>query len=265
MHILVCVKQVPDPESPPDSFVINEALKRVDPRGIPPVLSLFDENALEAAARVKESCTEPVKITIISLGKRVSNVVMQKALASGADELIKVEDECFTSCSHDSYTIASALASTIRKVGKYDLILTGRQSADWNGGQTGIGIATFLAIPAITFARKVEIVANTVLVDRVLPDGSERVRTPLPALVMVSNEIGTLRYPTILDRRDAAKKPVTVWSVNDIGFVPVRALTILKKLSMPKSQERQCKIIAGESLEAAAKKLVFQLQADKIL
>ena len=54
MHIIVCIKQVPDPEGPGDSFEINEALKQVKPIGIPPVLSLFDENALEAALRIKD-------------------------------------------------------------------------------------------------------------------------------------------------------------------------------------------------------------------
>ncbi|MCP4683010.1 MAG: electron transfer flavoprotein subunit beta, partial [Desulfobacterales bacterium] len=76
MKILVCIKQVPDPEGPQDCFVINPETLRVEPKGIPPVLSLFDENALEAALRVKDN-NKDVNITVISIGKRISNAVLQ--------------------------------------------------------------------------------------------------------------------------------------------------------------------------------------------
>ncbi|MBN2283851.1 MAG: electron transfer flavoprotein subunit beta/FixA family protein [Deltaproteobacteria bacterium] len=265
MHIIVCIKQVPDPEGPPDSFVINEVLNRVEPRGIPPVLSLFDENALEAALRLKESSAEPVKISVLSVGRHISKALILKALAAGADEFFKVEDERFLTDSHDSHATASVIVSSIRNMGEYDLILTGRQSADWNGGQTGIGIASLLGIPVVTLARTVEIVSNTAFVKRVSPDGHELVRVPLPALVMTSNEIGMLRYPTMLERRNAAKKSVTAWDTDDIGFVPVQALTVLKKLGKPQSRERRCRIIEGVSPAAAAKNLVSQLRADLVI
>lgn len=265
MHVIVCIKQVPDPEGPPDSFVINEDLKRVEPRGIPPVLSLFDENALEAALKLKESDTESVKISILSIGRRISKALILKALASGADEFIKVEDERFLTDSHDSHTTASVIASSIRNMGEYDLILMGRQSADWNSGQTGIYTASLLGIPVITLARKVDVVSHTLSVERVLPDGHELVRARLPALVMTSNEIGALRYPTMLERREAAGKPVTAWNADDIGFVPVRALTVLKKLGKPQPRERRCRIIEGASPAAAAKNLVSQLRADLVI
>ena len=265
MHIIVCIKQVPDPEAPSSSFVINEVLNRVEPRGVPPVLSLFDENALEAAIRIKQSSAEEVKISILSIGRRVSNAVMQKALACCADELVKVEDERFASCSHDTFSMSSALAMAVRKMGDYDLILTGRQSADWNHGQTGIGVAALLGIPAITLARKVEIISNAVLVERVLSDGHELVKAPLPALVMVSNEIGSLRYPTMPERREAARKKVTALSAEDIGFVHARKAIELKKLETPQPRSAQCRIIEEESPAAAAKNLAFQLRADRII
>src|SRR5512139_2674182 len=107
MEIIVCMKQVPDPEGSRTCFVIDREAQRVEPRGIPPVLSLFDENALEAALRVKEARTErDVKITVISMGKRISNAVLQKALAVGADELVKVEDDNIESGTLDSHGTA---------------------------------------------------------------------------------------------------------------------------------------------------------------
>lgn len=265
MHIVVCIKQVPDPEGPPDSFVINEALNRVEPKGVPPVLSLFDENALEAAVRIRRSNGQEVKISVLSVGKRISNAVMQKALAAGADELVKVEGERFASCSHDPYAMASVLAMAIRKMGRYDLILTGRQSADWNHGQTGIGTAALLGIPAVTLARKIEIVSDAVFVERVLYDGHELVKAPLPALVMVSNEIGALRYPTMPERREAAKKPVIELDAEEIGFIQTGTNMVLRNLEMPQPRAARCRIVEGDSPAEAAKNLACRLREDRII
>lgn len=265
IHIIVCIKQVPDPEGPPGALVINEDLVQVEPRGIPPVLSLFDENALEAAVRIRQSIGQKARVSVLSIGRRVSNAVMQKALASGADELVKVEDERFALCSHDTHTMSSALAKAIRKMGRYDLILTGRQSADWNHGQTGIGVAALLGIPAITLARKIDIASNEVFVERVVHDGYELVKAPLPALVMVSNEVGALRYPTIPERREAAKKPITVLSAEDIGFEQIRMNMELRNLEMPRLRTAHCTMIEGNSPAESAKKLTILLRSDRII
>ena len=160
MKLIVCIKQVPDPEAPQDCFVINPDTLLVEPKGIPPVLSLFDENALEAALRIKDAHGDETKIVVVSMGKRISNAVLQKALAVGADELVKVEDEALETGRLDSHAAATVLAEAVRKIGDYDLILTGRQAADWNAGQVGMGMAQLLGLPAITLARKVSIEEN---------------------------------------------------------------------------------------------------------
>ncbi|MBW1824772.1 MAG: electron transfer flavoprotein subunit beta/FixA family protein, partial [Deltaproteobacteria bacterium] len=206
MHIIVCIKQVPDPEGPRDSFEINEALNQVQPIGIPPVLSLFDENALEAALRIKDTGGQDVKITVLSIGKRVSNAVMFKALAAGADELLRVEDPAFESGKLDSFLTAKAISQAIKKIGNFDLILVGRQAADWNSGQTGIYVAGNLGIPCITLAQKVTVKSNSALVERLRTNGYEVVKTGLPAVIMVSNEVGELRYHAMKERREAKKK-----------------------------------------------------------
>jgi electron transfer flavoprotein alpha/beta subunit len=106
-----------------------------------------------------------------------------------------MEGEAFDSAALDSHATVVALASAIAKIGAYDLILAGRQAADWNAGQVGIGIAQILGIPAITMARKVGIDQEGIVVERVLPNGYEVVKAPLPALVVASNEIGMMRTP----------------------------------------------------------------------
>ena len=85
MDIIVCVKQVPDPEGPPSALEVDEEAKKVIPRGIPPVLSPFDENALEAALRLKSD--RGAKVTVLSMGKTVSKAVLSKALAVGGPRL----------------------------------------------------------------------------------------------------------------------------------------------------------------------------------
>jgi len=266
MNIIVCMKQVPDPEGPQDCFVINPEAVRVEPRGLPPVLSLFDENALEAALQIKDAQEDRVKITVVSLGRRLSNAVLQKALAVGADELVKVEGEAFDSAGLDSFATATVLAATVKKLGAYDLILAGRQGADWNAGQVGIFLAGLLGIPAVTLARKVEIEGAYVRVERVLPSGYERVRTPLPALVIASNEVGEMRYPTLIQRREAKRKPTTAWGAEDIGLEGVpQNRQVLKRLFAPEMRQGTCQRVDGQTPAEAGRNLALRLRHDGIL
>jgi electron transfer flavoprotein beta subunit len=266
MNIIVCIKQVPDPEGPQDCFAINPETVRVEPRGIPPVLSLFDENALEAALRIKDAHGEEVKITVVSVGRRISNAVLQKALAVGADDLVKVEGEAFESGSLDSFATASALAATIKQIDAYDLILAGRQAADWNGGQVGIFLAGLLGLPAVTLARKVEIQGKHAVVERLHPNGYETVRAPLPAVVVATNEVGEMRYPTMIQRREAKKKPVKAWGASDIGFEsPPQNRLVLKRLFSPEMRQGQCQLADGETPADAGRNLARRLRDDGIL
>jgi electron transfer flavoprotein beta subunit len=120
-------------------------------KGVPPVMSPFDENALEAALRIKDAHQAGIKV--LSLGHNLSKRVLRTSLAAGADGLILLEGELFEDL--DSYTTALILAAAIRKIGEYDIIFTGRQAADWNAGVVGSGIAEFLGIPGVTTVREV--------------------------------------------------------------------------------------------------------------
>src|SRR4030042_4270731 len=120
MNIIVCVKVVLDPEAPASLFKVDsEAKKVIPPKGTPPVLTPFDENALEAALKLKES--KGGSITVISMGKNLPKPVIRKSLATGADNLVLLEDGAFEEL--DSYAAAYALETAIRKIGSYDLIL----------------------------------------------------------------------------------------------------------------------------------------------
>ena len=141
VNIIVCVKQVIDPEAPPSSFKVDEAGKKVaPPSGVPPVISPFDENAVEAALRVKDA--QGGKITVLSMGVNLLREVVKKPLSMGADEIVLLEDVAFAD--GDSWSNARALAMAVKKIGEYDLIFCGRQAADWDDGQVGSGIAEIL-------------------------------------------------------------------------------------------------------------------------
>ena len=266
MNMIVCVKQVIDPEAPPASFKIDPSSNIVvPPPGVPPVISPFDENAVEAALRIKD--TQGGKITVISLGVNLLRDVVKKPLSMGADELILLEDEAFAG--GDSWSTAYALAMAIKKIGDYDLIFCGRQAADWDAGQVGSGIAEILGLPSVTLAKKIDITDGKARVERVTADGYEVIEVSLPALITVSNELGEPRYPTIRGIMAAKKKEPIIWKPADIGGEPSQVgaagrRTRLLKLFQP-VREGKCEIVEGESPEEAAVSLALKLREVKII
>jgi len=264
MNIIVCAKQVIDPEAPPASFKVDAASNKVvPPAGVPPVISPFDEGAVEAALRVKDA--KGGKVTVLSLGSNLQRDVVKKPLSMGADELVLLEDAAFTDV--DSYSIAYALSMAIKKIGQFDLIFCGRQAADWDSGQTGSGIAEILGLPSVTLAKKIDITGdNKARVERVTADGVEVIEVSLPALITVSNEIGTPRYPTMKGIMAAKKKEPVIWKPADIGADPARLArrTKLVKLFQP-VKEGKVEIIGGQTPEEAGTNLALKLREIKVL
>jgi electron transfer flavoprotein beta subunit len=263
VNIAVCLKQVPDPEGPATSFLVNEEEKRVTVTGIPPVVSPFDENSLEAALKIKES--SEARLAVFSLGKSLSRAVLLKAMATGVDEAFLVEGETLEAQGLDSFSTAILLAAAIGKVGPFDLILTGRQAADTNAGQVGLGIAQLLDIPAITLAQKVDVSDGKVVVRSALPDGYLVVETGLPALATVSHEVGDLRYPSLKAIKAAKELPVTVLAPDDLDTeLPVQNLTEKVGLAAP-VRERRCMVVEDENGEEAGKKRAELLFSEKVI
>src|SRR4030065_1696125 len=118
VKIIVCAKQIPDPEAPFSYVSVNVEKKEVVVDA-PDVIIPYDENALEAASRIKEEMGG--KITVLSMGRKVSDTVLRKTIAAGADALILLEDPAFARL--ESRSIAYVLSCAIKKIGGYDLIL----------------------------------------------------------------------------------------------------------------------------------------------
>ena len=265
MNMIVCVKQVIDPEAPPASFKIDAATNKAVMQGVPPVIDPYGEYAVEASLRIKDA--KGGKITAISMGVNLLREVVKKPLSMGADELILLEDEAFVD--GDNWSTAYALAMTIKKIGEYDLILCGREASDSNAGQTGSGIAEILGLPSVTLARKIEITDSTAKVERVTADGYEVIEVSLPAVITVSNEVGEPRYPTIKGIMAAKKIEPIVWKPADIGVEPSQVGAAgcrakMLKLFQP-VYEGACEFAEGENPEEAAVNLALKLREAKIL
>ncbi len=265
MNVIVCVKQVIDPEAPPASFKIDAATNKAVLPGVPPVIDPYGEYAVEAALRIKDA--KGGKVTAISLGTNLLREVVKKPLSMGADELILLEDPAFVD--GDSWSTAYALVMAIKKVGSYDLILCGREASDTNAGQVGPGIAELLGLPSVTLAKKIDITDGKARVERVTADGYEVIEVPLPALITASNEIGEPRYPTIKGIMGAKKKEPVVWKPADIGVQPTEIGAAGRRAKMLKLfqpvRERKVEIMKGETPEEAAVNLALKLREAKLL
>jgi electron transfer flavoprotein beta subunit len=261
LSIIVCIKQVLDPEAPQSAYKIDEATKRLVQTGVPPVISPFDENALEAALRIKTALQ--ARVIAISLGWNLSRAILRKTIAVGADDLFLVDDKEYSAL--DSYGTATVLAEVIKKIGSYDLVLTGRQAADTNAGLVGSYLGEILQIPTVTVSRKVTFYDGKLRCEVVTPDGYNIVESGLPALVTISNEIGELRSAGIKEIMAAQKKPVTVWNKGQLGFDAVNLNRIIMRSIFIHEVKSHCEIIKGEADEEAGVNLALKLKEVKII
>ncbi len=268
VHIIVCIKQILNPDIASTVFRVDEEAKRaISLPGLSPVISPFDAQAVEAAMRIKDTGGDGVKITVMTMGPEGARAVLKTALAMGADEGVLLADAAFEDA--DATTTARVLAAAIRKAEDADLILTGRQAADGDDGIVGLGIAELLGRPAITFAKDIQSTNGTVRVVRVLEDGFETMEAPLPAVVTVAHEIGMPRYSSLRETMRAAKKPVHAWTATDLSLDPreiggAGARRVMERLYIP-VKTTECEFIDGGTPEATAAKLARRLkEADLI-
>ncbi len=266
MNMIVCVKQVPDPEIPPSKFRVDpQANKVIPPEGLPPVINPFDEQAVEAALRIKDQ--HGGKITALTVGSSSAVDVVRHALSMGADEGVIISDAAFEGS--DSFSTAYILAKAIQKIGEYDIVLCGRQAADWDIGAVGSLIAENLGIPVVTLASKVEVANGGLRVERVVIGGYEVVELSPPAVITVSNELGQPRLPSGWGIIAAARKQIPTWTASDLQMEAslvgaTNARSNLLKLFIP-VRERKCEIMSGESVAEAVANLANKLRQDGVI
>jgi len=210
VKIIVLVKQVFQSAD----LKIDRVTKTLVTQGVARVISETDKNAIEEALRIKEN--HGGKVTAISVGPPEAKEALREALAMGADDAYLLTDPSFEGS--DAHATASVLAAAVTKIIDYDLILCGAYSEDLFSFQVGPRLAEICNLPQVTYAAKVDLDGNRVTVERDLEDQRQLVECSLPCLITVQREINEPRLPTLMAIMGASKKPLTMWTVADLGL-----------------------------------------------
>lgn len=209
MHILVCIKQVPDTTE----IKIDPATNTLIREGVESIINPFDLYALEEAIRLKEQ--HGGKITIISMGPPQVESALREAVSMGADEIILLSDRKFAGA--DTWATSLTLAAAIKRIDDAQLILFGQQAIDGDTAQVGPGVAAHLNLPQTCFVKKIEAIDDkAITVQRLMEDGYDRVSMPLPAVLSVVKEINEPRLPSLRGKRAAKKATLTVWNAEEL-------------------------------------------------
>jgi len=199
MKFLVCITQVPDTTTKitftPDQKALNSA-------GVQFIINPYDEIALTRALELKEALGGTV--TVLTVGQANTEANIRKALAIGADDAIRINAE-----PTDAYYVASQIAEVAKK-NAYDVILTGKESIDYNGGQVPTMLGEFLGLPSISVATKLDINGTVATLEREIDGGKEVVESKLPLVAGVQKGMAEPRIPNMRGIMTAKTKPLVV-------------------------------------------------------
>ncbi len=265
MNILVCLKQILDPEMPSRDFRIGAAGRDADLGAAGLVMNIFCANALETALQFREQ--HGGKITVITYGAASSEEILRKALALRVDTAVLVKNDL--SQRLNPWCVARVIAAAVRKLGNFDLVLTGRESGDWGDGQTGGLLAEELGLPCVSLVD--ELRADTtkpgvVRIRRQTDQGWDSLdATTSLVLTVTNNEHNVPRIAKTRDVMQAFRQPIITWSLADIG-VDAKSIesdlecTEVIELIVPNKQTH-CELVTGESLDERISNLAMKIVA----
>ena len=262
MDIIVLIKQVPDTTDvkidPKKGTLIRE--------GVPTIVNPDDVHALEESLRLKEKFGG--KVTAVSMGPPQAIDALQEAISMGIDTGILLTDEAFAGA--DTLATAYTLGRCIEKIGNYDIILCGHQAIDGDTAQVGPQVAEYLDIPQITYVRKVEIIKDKLVAERMIENGYEKIECSLPVLITVVKEINKPRYPTIANIMHACGEDadIKIWNAGDIQALADKtglegSPTIVKQTFTPE-QKRKGEIFSGDK-DTIVQTLLDRLKGKNII
>jgi len=208
MNVLVCVKQIPDPNAPGK---LDPQTKRLVREGVDLVLDPGDEHAVEAGLQLVEK--DGGEVTIISMGPPRALEAIRRALAMGAHRGILVTDPELENS--DALSTARAIAAAI-KGQAFDLIICGTESTDGSSGAMPAQLAELLGLPLLSFAKKLQVSSGKAVIDRQTDEGYDVVEAPLPAVVTVTGGMNEARYPALRGIMQAKNKEVKQLALAEI-------------------------------------------------
>jgi len=265
MRFIVCVKLTPD----------TEELNEVQPEdvgsgdfGVTMVLNPWDEFAVEEALLLQERFGGDT--TAITVGDQNSTEALKRAVAMGIEHGVLLSDPAFSGS--DAWGIAHILAQAIRRAGEFGLVLTGKQSVDGNSGLVPAGLAVKLGAPFVSEVVSIlELTETSVTLQKLVDEGTQTLRVPIPAVISVSKEINEPRYPTFMGIRKASRMSFPAVSASEVagldgsefgaGHAPLQ-WTDLRK---PPARAGKCEFIEGATPAEQAGKLADRLIAEKVI
>jgi electron transfer flavoprotein beta subunit len=212
MKIFVCIKQVPDPNTTVSK--LDPTTKRLVRSGVSLVLDPGDESTISAAIKLRDTIGNS-ELVAVSMGPASAQEAVRRALAMGADRAILVTDPALAGS--DAISTARVLAAVLKKEGA-DLIFCSTESTDGYTGMVPGGIAEFLGIPQLTFAREITVEGQKAVIKRVIPKGYQTIETTLPAVVTIASGSFEAIYPTMKGIMGARKKPLSQLKLADLGI-----------------------------------------------
>ena len=254
MRIFVCVKQVPDTSG---KVAVNEngTLNRAS---MATITNPDDMNAVEAALTLKEQTG--ARVTVVTMGPPPATGMLRELIAMGADDGILISGREFggSDTFATSQIVAGALAHA--GVGPEDLVFCGRQAIDGDTAQVGPQIAEKLDLPQVTYAGKITLQDDKLVVNRLLEDGYMEVEVKRPCLITCVKELNTPRYMTVRGIIECYDKPIEVYDYETLKDEPLidpstiglkgSPTNIFRSFTPP--QKGSVEMIGGSAKEAAA-------------
>ena len=243
MHIVVCIKQVPDSAQIRVHPVTNTIMRQ----GVPAIVNPYDLFALEEALRLKDKFGG--RVTMLCMGPPQAEDALRKCISFGATDAILVTDRAFAGA--DTLATSYALAAAIRKISQeqaVDLVFTGKQTIDGDTAQVGPGIAKRLGWNLLTYVSKIndlDLDGRSITVERRAEGGVQRLQTTLPSLITMLEGTNEMRFATMDDMLRAARVPVRKWNKDDAGIEDITKIglkgspTIVSKVFAPKARSQR--------------------------
>jgi len=234
MHIVVCIKQVPDSAQIRVHPVTNTIMRQ----GVPTIINPYDLFALEAALDLRDKFGG--EVTVLTMGPPSAEDSLRKALTFGADRAVLLTDRFFAGA--DTLATTYALATAVRKIGETygapDIIFTGKQTIDGDTAQVGPGIA-----------KRLGLLQRTIEVERRSEGGVQLLRTKLPCLITMLEATNTIRRGAMVDALRAARAAIVTWSAKDAGVEDIAKCglrgspTIVKRVFAPSPRAEKAALI----------------------
>lgn len=246
MKILVCISKTPDTTA---KIAFTDNNTKFDVNGVQWIINPYDEwYALVRAIELKEADAATV-IHLVNVGGADADPIIRKALALGGDEAIRVNGD-----SQDSFYIASQIAA-VAKDGAYDLILTGKETIDYNGSNIGGMVAELLDLPYVALATKFELSGTKATITREIEGGDEVCEVELPVTVSAQKGMAEARIPNMRGIMAARTKPLKV-----VEPVAVEALTSISGFGLPPAKAG-VKLVDADNVDELARLLHEEAKA----